>query len=175
MPWEGGRTHTVKRDDRFSNQEFTLKRILHRLVQSPDFRQSLSRITFYKREDEPYIQGAVRDVTRAFSEISREDENAPKFFWGPITSVRRSSDGKIWLNSTPQYQSVSVVIFQDIADDFLRAFNISDLDDLAGAHILVSGKCAFTGGQNLKPIIWCGALHQIVIRRYRSASLQAAG
>lgn len=174
-PWEGGRTYAVRGDDRFSNQEFTLKRILHRLVQSPDFRTSQSRITFYKRENEPYIQGRVCDVTRAFSEITKADADTSKFFWGPITSARRSTDGKIWLNSSPQYQSVSVTIFQDIADDFLKAFKVEDLDDLAGAHILVSGRCAFTGEKGLKPIIWCGALHQIVIRRYRAANLQVAG
>ncbi|NDZ06765.1 hypothetical protein G3I72_00360 [Pseudomonas aeruginosa] len=67
------------------------------------------------------------------------------------------------------------MIFTDIAEDFLRSFNIDDLDDLAGAHVLVSGTLQFTGERGIKPIIWCGALYQIVIRRYRAANLQVAG
>ncbi len=175
QPWQAGRSYVVKGGDRFSNQEFTLKRVLHRLVQSPNFRSSTSRIMFYKKENEPFINGRVCDVTRAFSDITRADENVPKFFWGPITSAGRTADGKIWLNSSPQYQSVSVAIFPDIAEKFLEAFNIEDLDDLAGAHVLVFGSCMYTGAQQQKPIIWCGALHQIVIRRYKAANLQRAG
>ena len=171
----GGRTHVIRGDDRYSSQEFTLKRILHRLVQSPDFRQSHAKVTFYRPENEPYIQGRVCDVTWAFSEISRADVDTAKFFCGPITSAGRTADGKIWLNSSPRYQSVSVAIFGDIAEDFLEAFKIKDLDDLAGAHVLVSGRCMYTGERGIKPIIWCGALHQIVIRRYRAANLQVAG
>lgn len=175
QPWQAGRSYAVRGEDRFSNQEFTLKRVLHRLVQSPSFRSSTARITFYRSENEPLIDGRVCDVTTAFSDISRQDEGDRKFFWGPITSAKRDNDGKIWLNSAPQYQSVSVVIFTDIADDFLKAFNIEDLDELAGAHVLVSGRCAFTGKGQQKPIIWCGALYQVVIRRYRAANLQVAG
>ncbi|WP_134598868.1 hypothetical protein [Pseudomonas aeruginosa] len=175
LPGEGGRIHLTRGQNRFSDQEFTLKRILHRLVQSPDFRQSTARLTFYRRENEPLIDGRVCDITRAFSEISRGDEETRKFYWGPITSAKRTPDGKIWLKSAPQYQAVSVVIFTDIAEDFLRSFNIDDLDDLAGAHVLVSGTLQFTGERGIKPIIWCGALYQIVIRRYRAANLQVAG
>lgn len=173
---QDGRTHLVKGGDRLSSQEFTLRRILHRLVQSPDFRNSSAKLTFFKKGDEPYISGCVKDITRAFSEISKEETSEnPMFYWGPITSVKTTPDGKIWLNSSPQYQSVSVAIFPDIADDFINSFNIDELDDLAGAHILVSGKCFFTGKQQSKPIIWCGAVNQIVIRRYRAANLQIAG
>lgn len=172
---QGGRTHQVRGRDFLSNQQFSLRRVLHRLVQSPDFRRSASTISFFRPDGRQLIHGQVRDVTKAFSEITNEDHGAAKFFWGPITSARRTDDGKIWLNSSPQYQSVSVVIFDDIADRFLDAFGIEDLDDLAGAHVLVSGRCAFSGQRGIKPIIWCGALYQIVIRRYRAANLTVAG
>lgn len=113
-----GRSHVVRGNDRFSNQEFTLRRILHRLVQSPDFRTSTAKITFFKKENEPYIQGMVRNVTCAFSDINKENHNEKTmFYWGPVTSAKKTDDGKIWLNSTPRYQSVSVAIFSDIADD----------------------------------------------------------
>ncbi|PTC35092.1 hypothetical protein CLJ1_4532 [Pseudomonas paraeruginosa] len=39
----------------------------------------------------------------------------------------------------------------------------------------MSGTLQFTGERGIKPIIWCGALYQIVIRRYRAANLQVAG
>lgn len=174
-PGEGGRSHRTRGRDIYSNQEFTLRRVLHRLVQSPDFRRSQANISFFRPDGRPLIEGRVSGVTRAFSEITTADDDQAKFYWGPITSARFDRDGKIWLNSSPQYQSVSVVLFADIADDFLEAFGIEDLDELAGAHVLVSGRCAYTGERGVKPIVWCGALYQIVIRRYRAANLQAAG
>lgn len=172
---QGGRSHRTRGRDLYSNQQFTLRRVLHRLVQSPDFRRSQANISFFRPDGRPLIEGRVSGVTRAFSEITPADDGQAKFFWGPITSARRDNTGKIWLNTSPQYQSVSVVIFDDIAEDFLNAFGIEDLDELAGAHVLVSGRCAYTGQRGVKPIIWCGALYQVVIRRYRSSSLQVAG
>lgn len=175
LPGPGGRRYVVQGADQYANQQFTLRRILHRLVQSPDFRNSTANITFYRREGEPYLDGPVRDVTRAFSDLSPADNGESKFYWGPITSVGRTDDGRIWLNSSPRYQSVSVVIFQDIVDEFLEAFEIDELDDLVGAHVLVSGRCHFLGHQNSKPIVWCSGVQFIVLRRYRSSSLQIAG
>lgn len=172
---QGGRVHRVRGRDFFSNQQFSLRRVLHRLVQSPDFRNSPSNISFFRPDGRTLIQGPVREVTRAFSEITNADHDAAKFYWGPITSARRTDDGKLWLNSSPQYQSVSVSLFPEIADDFLEAFGIEDLEDLAGAHVLVSGRCVFTGQRGIKPIVWCGALYQIVVRRYRAANLINAG
>ncbi|WP_165677288.1 hypothetical protein [Metapseudomonas otitidis] len=173
--WAGGRSHQIRGRDLYSTQQFSLRRVLHRLVQSPDFRLSMNNISFFRPDGRPLIQGQVRNVTRAFSEITANDTEDAKFFWGPITSARRTDDGKIWLNSSPQYQSVSVAIFEDIAEDFLEAFGIDDLDDLAGAHVLVTGRCSLSGPRGIKPVIWCGALYQIVIRRYRAANLVTAG
>lgn len=169
---EGGKTYIVRGAGRESFQHFTLRRILLRLVQSPDFRTSDRPIVFYKNEEEVLLRGPVRDIVASFADITREKHNDQvMFFWGPIASAGRTSDGKLWLNSSDRYQGVSVAIFEDIADEFLAIFGIDDLDELAGAHVLVAGRCYFAGTG--KPVVWCASPKYIVVRRYRNERLQA--
>lgn len=169
---EGGRTFVVRGAGRESLQHFTLRRILLRLVQSPDFRTSDRQIVFYRNEEEVLIRGSVRDIVTSFADITRERHNdRVMLFWGPIASAGRTPDGKLWLNSSDRYQGASVAIFQDIVEEFLTIFGIGDLDDLAGAHVLVAGKCYFAATG--KPVIWCGSPKYIVVRRYRDERLQA--
>lgn len=169
---EGGRTFIVRGAERESSQHFTLRRILLRLVQSPDFRTSDRQIAFYRNEEEVLIRGSVRDIVTSFTDITRETHNdRMMLYWGPIASAGKTPDEKLWLNSSDRYQGVSVAIFQDIVEEFLAVFGIDDLDDLAGAHVLVAGKCYFTSTG--KPVIWCGSPKYIVVRRYRDERLQA--
>lgn len=169
---EGGRTYIVRGAGRESFQHFTLRRILLRLVQSPDFRTSNRQIVFYRNEEEVLLRGPVRDIVTSFADITRETHNdRVMLFWGPIASAGRTPDEKLWLNSSDRYQGASVAIFEDIADEFLAIFDIDDLDELAGAHVLVAGRCYFAGTG--KPVIWCGSPKYIVVRRYRDERLQA--
>lgn len=167
----GGRTFAIPGQARESAQHFTLRRILLRLIQSPDFRTSRRQIALYKDEKSTLVRGEVRHVVAAFDEVQPAHNGGSQLFWGPIASAGRTADGKIWLNSSARYQGVSVAIFQDIAEEFLSAFNIADLDDLAGAHILVAATCyvATTG----KIVLYCASPKNIVVRRYRDARLQA--
>lgn len=167
----GGRTFAIPGQARESAQHFTLRRILLRLIQSPDFRTSRRQIALYKDEKSTLVRGEVRHVVAAFDEVQPIHNGGNQLFWGPIASAGRTADGKIWLNSSARYQGVSVAIFQDIAEEFLSAFNIADLDDLAGAHILVAATCyvATTG----KIVLYCASPKNIVVRRYRDARLQA--
>ena len=169
---EGGRSFVVRGAGRESFQHFTLRKILLRLVQSPAFCTSDRQIVFYRNEEDVLIRGSVRDIVTSFTDISRERHNdRVVLFWGPIASAGRSPDGKLWLNSSDRYQGASVAIFQDIVDEFLAVFSIDDLDELAGAHVLVAGKCYFAATG--KPVIWCGSAKYIVVRRYRDERLQA--
>ncbi|TOC19244.1 hypothetical protein CGJ90_22855, partial [Vibrio parahaemolyticus] len=86
-------------------------------------------------------------------------------------SARESSDGKIWLNSSSEYMSASVAIFEDIADDFKKLFEVDDLEDLLGAHVLVAGNCYFSGEGEGKPIIWCGTPNYIFVRKYKDPAI----
>lgn len=169
----GGRTFIIKGKHRESDQQFTLRRILHRLVQSPKFSESNSNIVFYKNADEIMISGGVKDIVCAFENISKDKNNdKTMFYWGPIASAKNTSDGKVWLNSGSQYGSASVAIFEDVASEFLNLFQIDDLEDLAGAYILVAGRCLYSDGGKGKPIIWCGQPKYIVVRRYNAKNLQ---
>jgi hypothetical protein len=169
---EGGRTFILRGAGRESAQHFTLRRILFRLVQSPDFRNSDSQVSFKKNEEEVLIRGPVREVIASFADITRAQHHGQlMFFWGPIASAGKTSDGKLWLNSSTRNQSAKVMIFQDIVDEFLAVFSIDDLEELAGAYVLVAGTCYFadTG----KPVIRCGSPKYIVVRRYRDEKLRA--
>ncbi|MCH7343343.1 hypothetical protein LZ017_08115 [Pelomonas sp. CA6] len=167
----GGRTFAIPGQGRESAQHFTLRRILLRLIQSPDFRTSRRRIALYRDEKSTLVRGEARDVVAAFDEVRPAHNGETQLFWGPIATAGRTADGKVWLNSSDRYQGVSVAIFQDIAEEFLSTFNIEDLDDLEGAHVLVAAKCyvAPTG----KIILYCSSPKNIVVRRYRDARLQA--
>jgi len=169
----GGRTFIIKGKNRESSQQFTLRKILLRLVQSPNFSESSSELVFYKNAEEVLIRGQVKNIITSFKDIGENThDDAHRFYWGPIASAKKSDDGKIWLNSGRSYSSVSVAIFEDIADEFLDLFNVDDLEDLAGAYILVAGRCISTGRGRGKPVIWCGTSKYIFVRKYRAASLQ---
>lgn len=169
---EGGQRYVLKDQTRRSSQQFTLRRILHRLVKSKNFRSSNSNIVFYKNSDEIMLRGHVRDIVIGFDQITKEDHHErTNFYWGPIASVGETRDGKIWLNSSSEYMSASVTIFQDIVEQFKDMFEIEDLEDLLGAHVLVAGNCHFSGDGEGKPIIWCGSTNYIFVRKYKDPSI----
>lgn len=170
---EGGRTFIIKGKNRESSQQFTLRRILHRLVQSPTFRSSNSNIVFYKNAEDVMLSGQVSDIVCGFEDIAKNKHNdKTMFYWGPIASAKKTPDGKVWLNSGGQYRSVSVAIFEDIAKEFLSLFDVEELEDLAGAYVLVAGRCHFTGNGEGKPVIWCGTSKYIFVRKYKAKNLQ---
>lgn len=168
----GGRTFIKRGSERESFQHFTLRKILLRLVQSPTFCKSTQELVFYKNENEILLSGQVRNIVANFADIDPgAHDDKRMFFWGPIASAGKTPDGKLWLNSSDSNKGVSVVVFPDIVDDFLTTFRIDNLEELAGAHVLVAGKCNFSGTG--KPIIWCGSSKYIVVRRYKDKRLQA--
>lgn len=169
----GGSAFVRKGGKRESSQQFTLRRILLRLVQSPGFSEAETNIVFYKNSEEVMISGTVKNTICSFSEI-RKDKNHERimFYWGPIASAKTTPDGKVWLNSGPKYGSASVAIFEDVVSDFLNLFEADDLEELAGAYVLVAGRCQFSGGGNGKPIIWCGQPKHIFLRKYNAKHLQ---
>lgn len=169
---EGGRTFLRKSQNQESIQQFTLRRILHRLVQSPNFRESDTEIIFYKNATDVMLSGNVSDIVCGFEDIKKEIHNdKTMFYWGPVASAKKTNDGKIWLNSGGQYSSVSVAVFEDIADEFIDLFRIDELEDLAGAYILVAGRCHYTDSGKGKPVIWCGTSKYIFVRKYKAKNL----
>lgn len=166
--WGTGTRYISRGGSREASQHFTLRRILYRLVQSPTFRASNALVALYRNEGEVIVQGRVNQIAVSFSEITRDHHGRTLLYWGPIASGGRTADGKIWLNSSTSNGSASVAVFEDIADEFMRTFEVEDLEDLAGAHVLVAGGCHVAGTG--KPVIWCGSPKFIVVRKYRDAS-----
>lgn len=168
----GGRTYVLHGGSKLSAQHFTLRRILLRLVQSPDFQSSDRSIRLVRPGGDVLINGTVKDVVTAFGEITAaRDSDRLAMYWGPIASVGRTPDGKLWLNSSDRHHGASVVIFEDIVADFLGTFSITDLDELGGAHVLVVGRC--TVNADGRPFIWCSSPKFIIVRRYRDERLAA--
>lgn len=62
---------------------------------------------------------------------------------------------------------VSVVVYSDIVDEFLERFDVDDIEDLVGAHVLVAGN-GWVSGNTDKPIIWCASANNIFVRRYNN-------
>ena len=153
-------------------QQSNLKRLLLRLVRSESFRNSSDEVVFYKRENEVFVNGAIKNVVKRFDQITEFDDDRSALFWGPIASVGKTPDGRLWLNSSKDYSSASITIFDDIVDDFLDLFDVDDTDDLLGAWVIVAGTCHFSGEGQGKPIIWCGTPNYIFVRKYRDANLK---
>jgi len=169
---EGGKRHVLKGEGFTFAQHFTLRKILFRLVQSPDFQNSNKQIAIYRNKEEVFVRGGVQSVVSNFADISSHlHDNQSMLFWGPIASAGKTKDGKLWLNSSEKHQSASISIFPDIVEDFLRIFKIDDLEDLAGAHVLVAGNCYISRSTG-KPVIWCASPKYIVLRRYRDEKLR---
>ncbi|MEE3028848.1 MAG: hypothetical protein VX729_15015 [Pseudomonadota bacterium] len=157
-----------------SPQQSNLRRLLLRLVRSESFRGSSDEVVFYKRQNEVFVNGAIKNVVKRFDQITKFDDDRSALFWGPIASVGKTPDGRLWLNSSKDYSSASISIFDDIVDDFLDLFEVDDIDDLLGAWVIVAGTCRFSGDGQGKPIIWCGTPNYIFVRKYRDPNLRAS-
>lgn len=156
-----------------SPQQSSLKKLLLRLVRSDSFRNSSDDVVFYKRQNEIFVSGPIKNVVKRFDQITDTDEGRSALYWGPIASVGETQDGRLWLNSSTDYSSASITLFDDIVDDFLELFNVEDTDDLLGAWVIVAGTCHFSGKGEGKPIIWCGTPNYIFVRKYRDPNLRA--
>jgi hypothetical protein len=166
----GSRRYLPVSIEREAAQQSTLRRILLRLVRSVEFRLSTQQLVIYKSPEEVLLRGKVSDVVVGFHDIQKEFHNDQYLmYWGPISSVKRSKNGIIWLNSSHANQSASVAIFADIADRFVDLFKVENFELLSGAHVLVIGRCKYS--MNEKPVIWCANTKNITIRKYKSASL----
>lgn len=144
---------------------FTLKNLLYNLVKSKglcylDKKVGFKDQTFNdlpNRGDELFVE---------FINVAPWMDGARRIFWGFISDVGQTRDGKIWLNAGNIKSGLSVCINNEISSEFKGQFKVKNsLDELDGCHALIIGTCAYaTTG---KPILWCGDLSYIVLRRYK--------
>ncbi|WP_265555863.1 hypothetical protein [Serratia grimesii] len=145
---------------------FTLKNLLYKLVQSKGQCYFDKNIIFKGQifDDLPRRGG---DLFVEFVNVKPWMDGARRIFWGFISDVGQTRDGKIWLNAGNIKSGLSICINREISSDFKEQFKVeNNLDELDGCHALIIGTCAYaTTG---KPILWCGDLSYVVLRRYKT-------
>lgn len=144
---------------------FTLKNLLYKLVQSKGSCYADKGVRFKDQffNDLPE-RGAELFVE--FIKVAPWMDGARRIFWGFISDVRQTRDGKIWLNAGNIKSGLSICINGDISSDFKEQFKVKNsIDELDGCHALIIGTCTYaTTG---KPMLRCGELSYIVLRRYK--------
>ncbi|MBO4121480.1 hypothetical protein J5T34_12170 [Cupriavidus gilardii] len=106
--------------------------LLRRLIDEPGFSNSQQIIEVPGR-----APTTVRELFVHFTTIV--EGHVPTFhgYWGFISDAKQGPDGEIWLNTTQSWRDFSVLISADLAARFVARFNVHDLEDLAGAYVLV--------------------------------------
>ena len=144
---------------------FTLKNLLYKLVQSKGVCYADKKVGF---KDQSFydLPDTGRELFVEFINVAPWMDGARRIFWGFISDVGQTRDGKIWLNAGNIKSGLSICINRDISNEFKEQFKVKNsLDELDGCHALIIGTCTYaTTG---KPILWCGDLSYIVLRRYK--------
>ena len=147
-------------------EHFTLKNLLYKLVKSKGLCYTDKNVKFKDQffDDLP-DNGAELFVE--FNNVAPWMNGARRIFWGFISDVGQTSDGKVWLNAGNIRSGLSICINSEISGEFKEQFKVKNsLDELDGCHALIIGTCTYaTTG---KPILRCGELNYIVLRRYKS-------
>lgn len=142
----------------------TLKNTLYKLVRSDKLYLSDTKITI---PDVPFIglPDKANQLFVNFKDVHNGFDGLNRIYWGFISDAGITSDGRLWLNAGSRTDGLSVSINPEIIEEFRRYFKVDkSLDQLQGCHALIIGDCyyASTG----KPVIWCGSLDYVVLRRY---------
>lgn len=142
----------------------TLKNTLYKLVRSDKLYSSDSKVTIPNAP----IQGLPEKANELFvnfKDVQEGYDGLNRVYWGFISDAGFTADGRLWLNAGNRSDGLSVSINPDITEEFRNYFKVDkSLAQLEGCHALIIGDCyyASTG----KPVIWCGNLDYVVLRRY---------
>lgn len=111
-----------------------LSTLLKNLILSEDFRCSEQLISVESGLFK------VRDFFVPFARAEFDELERMRGYWGLISDAAQSGDQppSLWLN-TGGRQDLSVVVDSALTDDFTQRFPIHELEDLAGAYVLVFG------------------------------------
>ncbi|CAH1557370.1 hypothetical protein [Vibrio rotiferianus] len=142
----------------------TLKNTLYRLVRSDKLYTSDAKVTIPNAP----IQGLPEKANELFvnfKDVHEGYDGLNRVYWGFISDAGLTADGRLWLNAGSRSDGLSVAISPEITEEFRNYFKVEkSLEQLEGCHALIIGDCyyAATG----KPVIWCGSLDYVVLRRY---------
>lgn len=142
----------------------TLKNTLYKLVRSDKLYTSDSKVIIPNTP----IQGLPEKANELFvnfKDVHNGYDGQNRVYWGFISDAGFTADGRLWLNAGSRSDGLSVSINPEITEEFRKYFKVDkSLDQLEGCHALIIGNCYYapTG----KPVIWCGSLDYVVLRRY---------
>ena len=142
----------------------TLKNTLYKLVRSDSLYSSDIRVTI---PDVPFqgLPEKANELFVNFKDVYEGLHGKNRIFWGFISDAGYTQDGRLWLNAGNRVDGLSVAVNPDITDEFRTYFKVErSLEQLEGCHALIIGNCYYAASG--KPVIWCGNLNYVVLRRY---------
>lgn len=111
-----------------------LSTLLRTLIESPAFRSSPQLV-----EINGYREMRVCDFFVPLLEIDMRYNTRFRGWWGLISDARQSPDGTVWINSGGR-DTISFCLKPEMQTEVFQRFHVEDLEDLAGAYILVLGE-----------------------------------
>lgn len=142
----------------------TLKNTLYKLVRSDKLYSSDTKVII---PNTPF-QGLPEIASQLFvnfKDVHAGLDGQNRIFWGFISDAGYTADGRLWLNAGNRTDGLSVSINPDITEEFRTYFKVDkSLEQLEACHALIIGNCYFASTG--KPVIWCGSLDYVVLRRY---------
>ncbi|WP_417387307.1 hypothetical protein [Gimesia sp.] len=121
-----------------------LSTLLHNLIHNPDFRTSQQTIIV---DDE--ARCSVSDFFIQLNEITPKDKGTYRGCWGMISDANEGENKTIWFNSGGDWRSFSFCLDKTKVDPVFKKYKIKDLEDFAGAYILVCGNISESGNNKL--------------------------
>ncbi len=143
----------------------SLKNTLYKLVRSDKLYTSDTKIVI-PNNPYPNLPEIANQLFVNFKDVHEGLDQQNRIYWGFISDAGYTSDGRLWLNAGNRKDGLSVAINPEITEEFREYFKVNkSIEQLAGCHALIIGDCYYAGSG--KPVIWCGNVELIVLRRYR--------
>lgn len=154
---ERGR-HVGSRSRPDAKMQRRLSTLLRNLINSEEFRRS--QIQYITLVDNAPI--TVANFFVNFTDVNDGHDNQFHGYWGLITDARMGKNGVLWLNSGGR-GNVSCLIGDDNVNAFYQRYNIDDVEDFAGAYLLILGEK--NTSQNGKPYVVANGLEFVALQR----------
>lgn len=128
-----GGSHRLPGGPRNARAHRRLSTLLKHLRTSPHFRNSEQAI-----EINGEAGGTIRSFFSEFSTLQHHQFDQMGGYWGMISDAAEGDD-TTWLNSGGR-GDISIGIAGNVRQAFMQRFGVDELEDLAGAYVLVIGK-----------------------------------
>lgn len=154
---EGRGRHVGNRPRPNANMQRRLSTLLRNLINSEEFRNSQQQITL--AENEPTT---VASFFVNFVDVDDQHDYQFHGYWGLLADARLGNNGNLWLNSGGRGNTSCLIKAGDV-DTFYQRHNIDDVEDFAGAYVLVLGEK--NTSQNGKPYVVANGLERVALQK----------